>query len=709
MKKSKFTFIAILAILMRLTLFGQEPQDPQPVTTILAPTSTNCGEIDIPVTVQDFTNVGAISLGLNFDPLVFAYRTPAVTVNPQIVAANNSILFTNISISGNFILGFYDYFSSPGQTLDPNAVLFTLHFTLLPTVPSGQTTNLTWSTIPEYREYAGPGGEPVYVISTFTDLTNWSLPVLDDTPPAAICQNLTVQLDANGAVSITAAQIDNGSYDACGIQSLALDVNTFSCADIATNPNPVVLTVTDYNGNVSTCNATVTVIGNPLPVPTITSSTADNFCNGVTLTATSNTLVSQYLWSTGETTQSIFLSSATDDAGSYWVIATDQNGCSSASPAEYIYDPEGLNSSYTIIGFEQVQIGMNNFVQSGSVGLTGVGYMAHVKKDAEVNGAGSFVKADNINIHNTATVLNPIYDPATIILPTMYYNTATGISGTITINANSTTIISTSHKNIKIKENCTVTIEGNVYGFIEIYENCEVTFTGASLDIDRIKIKKADNSSQATIIHFAQDADIRIKEKFEIDEFCTFNPENHKVVCYIGDGMGYDGHFQMNAKGNTFNGSVYVPYGQILIHKDAHPCYPGYLTGFFIANKVHANGKYVYWNWRNCSSALNLSAAVMPLPSESEEFEGQVIKLNTYPNPFSEKVAIEFELAKTDKVKVEIFNITGNRKDVIYNGEAVENRVYKVILDGSQFAAGMYQVKVSSEDQYVIRKIISIK
>ena len=53
--------------------------------------------------------------------------------------------------------------------------------------------------------------------------------------------------------------VDNGSSDACGIQTLALSKTDFTCDDIATNPNTVTLTVTDNNGNVSTANATVTV------------------------------------------------------------------------------------------------------------------------------------------------------------------------------------------------------------------------------------------------------------------------------------------------------------------------------------------------------------------------------------------------------------------------------------------------------------------
>ncbi|MBK6264368.1 gliding motility-associated C-terminal domain-containing protein [Marivirga sp. S37H4] len=72
-----------------------------------------------------------------------------------------------------------------------------------------------------------------------------------------ICQNITIQLDANGIANIEASQIDNGSSDNYGIASMALDITTFDCNNIG--DNEVVLTVTDVNGNTGTCLAVVTV------------------------------------------------------------------------------------------------------------------------------------------------------------------------------------------------------------------------------------------------------------------------------------------------------------------------------------------------------------------------------------------------------------------------------------------------------------------
>ena len=84
--------------------------------------------------------------------------------------------------------------------------------------------------------------------------------VKDTVSPTAICQNVTVQLDSSGTASVIPAQVDNGSSDACGIASMTVSPNSFTCANAGNNS--VTLTVTDVNGNVSQCMATVKVEDN---------------------------------------------------------------------------------------------------------------------------------------------------------------------------------------------------------------------------------------------------------------------------------------------------------------------------------------------------------------------------------------------------------------------------------------------------------------
>jgi len=91
-----------------------------------------------------------------------------------------------------------------------------------------------------------------------TSTCDFTVTVIDNELPVAVCQDITVDLDpVTGMATITAADIDNGSTDNCGIASMSLDVSSFDCS--MTGANTVVMTVTDDSGNISTCTSTVTV------------------------------------------------------------------------------------------------------------------------------------------------------------------------------------------------------------------------------------------------------------------------------------------------------------------------------------------------------------------------------------------------------------------------------------------------------------------
>jgi hypothetical protein len=89
--------------------------------------------------------------------------------------------------------------------------------------------------------------------------------VEDILPPTVITQNITVNLNAAGTVTILPSQVNNGSSDNCSIPltGYSLSKTEFTCAEIGANT--VILTVTDANGNQATATAVVTVSDNIAP------------------------------------------------------------------------------------------------------------------------------------------------------------------------------------------------------------------------------------------------------------------------------------------------------------------------------------------------------------------------------------------------------------------------------------------------------------
>lgn len=92
---------------------------------------------------------------------------------------------------------------------------------------------------------------------------NATVTVLDTLNPLMSSQNISVYLDANGSVSITSSDIDNGSSDNCGNPSLSLSQSSFGCSE--TGANTIQLIGTDANNNIDSTSAVVTVLDSIKP------------------------------------------------------------------------------------------------------------------------------------------------------------------------------------------------------------------------------------------------------------------------------------------------------------------------------------------------------------------------------------------------------------------------------------------------------------
>jgi PKD repeat protein len=161
---------------------------------------------------------------------------------------------------------------------------------------------------------------------------------------------------AGGSATITAATVNNGSNDNCGVQSVSVSKTSFNCSNIGANS--VTLTVTDIHGNVGTCTATVTVVGE-VPTCNITSVPENNIYTGgvptniylgygpqsttLQVAAPATGAPYTYAWSGGvlsnyNTANPVFSPTA---AGTYTftVIVTNKYGCTaSCSITIHVYD-----------------------------------------------------------------------------------------------------------------------------------------------------------------------------------------------------------------------------------------------------------------------------------------------------------------------------------------------------------------------------------
>jgi len=201
-----------------------------------APTSYPVGNTTVTWTVTDIhgnstTTTQVVTVKDNQNPTIGGLS--AITVN----ADNGSCAATGVALGT--------------PTTADNCGVASVSSNAPTSYPVGNTT-VTWT---------------VTDIHGNSSTTTQVVTVKDNQAPTVRVNNVTVTL-VNGVASVTAAQVNNGSTDNCGIQSVVLSGKTsYTCANIG--QHTVTLTVTDIHGNVASANAVVTVAG-VIPAASIT-------------------------------------------------------------------------------------------------------------------------------------------------------------------------------------------------------------------------------------------------------------------------------------------------------------------------------------------------------------------------------------------------------------------------------------------------------
>ena len=206
--------------------------------------------------------------------------------------------------------------------------------------------------------FAGVGANQLELWATDADSNSirhtYVLMVQDTVPPHMLCTGHTIYLDEEGIGSIAVGDIDGGSNDACGLDTLFLSQTVFGCSDVG--ELPVTLTGVDENGNSGTCTATIAVRDSVGPVMLCQNRT-------VTLSVFGTGLLSAAHVNAGSNDAcgavSLSLSQSSFDCGdvgvqSVTLTGTDVNGNSSSCEAQVTV--EDLSPPSVLCSSPEVQV-----------------------------------------------------------------------------------------------------------------------------------------------------------------------------------------------------------------------------------------------------------------------------------------------------------------------------------------------------------------
>ena len=111
---------------------------------------------------------------------------------------------------------------------------------------------------------------------------------------------------------------------------------------------------------------------------------------------------------------------------------------------------------------------------------------------------------------------------------------------------------------------------------------------------------------------------------------------------------------------------------------------------------------YRLFNLRVYSSGLSVS-------NEDEQSVPTSFALRqNYPNPFNPTTNIEFDVAHTSNVSLEVYNIVGQRVATLVNGVQSAG-THMVQWNASSQASGIYFLRIQSEAGVLIRKMMLMK
>ena len=82
--------------------------------------------------------------------------------------------------------------------------------------------------------------------------------------------------------------------------------------------------------------------------------------------------------------------------------------------------------------------------------------------------------------------------------------------------------------------------------------------------------------------------------------------------------------------------------------------------------------------------------------------------MQNYPNPYNPLTNISFSLPKISKVKIEVFNVLGQKVATLLN-ERKAAGYYTVQFDASNLSSGLYFYKIQTDAFSNVRKMLLIK
>jgi subtilisin-like proprotein convertase family protein len=413
----------------------------------------------------------------------------------------------------------------------------------------------------------------------------------------------------------------------------------------ASTTDTYTVTGTDVNGCSDTAMITITV--NTLPTVTATADT-NAVCAGVTVTLTGGGATS-YAW-TGSVNDGVaFAPSATD---TYTVTGTDTNNCSNTAMITVtVHALPGVTASSNALA--------NTVCAGSSVTLNGSGADTYSWTGSVTDGT-AFIAASTDTYTVTGTDANNCTNTAMI---------------TITVNTLPTVTASSDAPSNTVCAGDSVILTGggaDTYSWTGSVTN-GAAFAASSTDTYTVTGTDANNCSNTAMITVTVNTLPVVDITFATSSYCINDP----AITLSGESPAGG-----SWSGNGVSGGMFDPA--------TAGAGPSLIT-------------YTYTDGNGCSAADTSSILVDPCIGVAEA--DNTFGIVAYPNPATETINLSVNNINSDKIQIEITDITGR---VLYSEQiaSLAGRNIDAVIDLRSFASGTYLLKVGVDSGIKMLKIV---
>ncbi|TVQ75657.1 MAG: T9SS C-terminal target domain-containing protein, partial [Balneolaceae bacterium] len=132
-----------------------------------------------------------------------------------------------------------------------------------------------------------------------------------------------------------------------------------------------------------------------------------------------------------------------------------------------------------------------------------------------------------------------------------------------------------------------------------------------------------------------------------------------------------------------------------------------YLTTYHWRVRAYGNGVEGEWSgtWR-FTTAIETSADDADLHSELPD---RITMDQNYPNPFNPSTQIRYFLPEAAEVRLEVFNLMGQRIDVLVDGQQQQAGTHELTFDASHLSSGIYLYRLQTPEKSITRRMMFVK